>query len=93
MTIPGLVALVALSAVAPAQEKTQPESPRLAHQIGTDFKTVFTTKENLATHGVGTVDSSGRGRGPWRCAPFDIDTGGYVDESVVAEGTWQMEPS
>jgi hypothetical protein len=41
----------------------------------------------------GTVDSSGRGRGLWVCAPFDIDTGGYVDQSLAVEGTWQMGPS
>jgi hypothetical protein len=47
--------------------------------------------QNLARF-AGTVDSSGRGRGLWTCAPFDIDTGGYVDRSVVVEGDWQMEP-
>jgi hypothetical protein len=47
--------------------------------------------QNLASFS-GTVDSSGRGEGRWTCAPFDIDTGGYVDRSVVAEGTWEMEP-
>jgi hypothetical protein len=36
---------------------------------------------NLARF-AGTVDSSGRGRGQWTCAPFDIDTGGYVDQSL-----------
>jgi hypothetical protein len=40
----------------------------------------------------GTVDASGRGQGLWTCAPFDIDTGGYLDESVVAQGSWQMAP-
>jgi hypothetical protein len=47
---------------------------------------------NLARF-AGSVDSSGRGQGRWTCAPFDIDSGGYVDESVIAEGTWQTEPS
>jgi hypothetical protein len=47
--------------------------------------------QNLARF-AGTVDSSGRGRGLWTCAPFDIDTGGYVDQSLVVEGNWQMEP-
>jgi hypothetical protein len=47
--------------------------------------------QNLARF-AGTVDSSGRGRGLWTCAPFDIDTGGYVDQSVVVEGGFQMEP-
>ena len=40
----------------------------------------------------GTVDSSGRGQGVWTCAPFDIDSGGYIDESVVVQGFWHMEP-
>ncbi len=48
--------------------------------------------QNLARF-AGTVDSSGRGRGQWTCAPFDIDTGGYVDQSLVVVGTWQLEPS
>jgi hypothetical protein len=47
--------------------------------------------QNLARF-AGTVDSSGRGRGAWICAPFDIDSGGYVDESLTVNGTWQMEP-
>ncbi len=47
--------------------------------------------QNLARF-AGTVDSSGRGQGQWTCAPFDIDTGGYVDQSLVVGGTWQMEP-
>jgi len=40
----------------------------------------------------GTVDASGRGQGLWTCAPFDIDSGGYVDDSVVVQGLWYMEP-
>ena len=47
--------------------------------------------QNLARF-AGTVDATGRGRGPWICAPFDVDTGGYLDQSLVVEGTWQMEP-
>ena len=43
---------------------------------------------NLARF-TGTVDGSGRGQGRWTCAPFDIDTGGYVNESgrVVEAGS------
>jgi hypothetical protein len=40
----------------------------------------------------GIVDSSGNGHGQWTCAPFDIGSGGYVDQSLVVEGTWQMNP-
>jgi hypothetical protein len=40
----------------------------------------------------GTVDASGRGQGLWTCAPFDIDSGGYVDNFVVVQGLWHMEP-
>jgi hypothetical protein len=47
--------------------------------------------QNLARF-AGTVGPSGRGEGSWTCAPFDIDTGGYVDNSLVVEGTWSMEP-
>jgi hypothetical protein len=46
---------------------------------------------NLA-HFRGTVDASGNGPGGWTCAPFDIDSGGYVDETVIVQGTWRTEP-
>jgi hypothetical protein len=47
--------------------------------------------QNLARF-VGTVELSDQGQGRWTCAPFDIDSGGYVDDSVLAEGTWEMAP-
>ncbi len=47
--------------------------------------------QNLARF-AGTVDSSGRGQGDWICAPIDIDSGGYVDRTLVVKGTWQMRP-
>ena len=40
----------------------------------------------------GTVDSAGNGNGSWTCAPLDIDQGGYVDKSIVAQGTWRISP-
>ena len=46
---------------------------------------------NLARF-AGPIDSSGHGQGLWTCAPFDIDSGGYVDERVVVQGIWRMEP-
>jgi hypothetical protein len=45
--------LVALSNLVRAEGKEQPEPPRLARQIGIDFKNVFTSRENLLTLGVG----------------------------------------
>ena len=30
--------------------------------------------------------------GAWTCAPLDIDSGGYVDTSVVVDGTWRLTP-
>ncbi len=29
--------------------------------------------------------------GSWKCAPLDIDEGGYVDTRGTAEGTWALE--
>jgi hypothetical protein len=40
----------------------------------------------------GTVDASGQGQGFWTCAPFDIESGGYVDDRVVVQGIWHMAP-
>ncbi len=39
----------------------------------------------------GTVTQFGRGNGNWICAPFDMDVTGYLDSSVMADGTWQFE--
>jgi hypothetical protein len=47
--------------------------------------------QNLASFR-GTVDASGRGEGLWVCAPLDIQSGGYVDRSLVMYGVWVMEP-
>ena len=46
---------------------------------------------NLASF-QGTLGVDGRGRGAWTCAPLDIDSGGYVDTSVVVGGTWSLTP-
>jgi hypothetical protein len=54
-----VLGLLSLSAVARADENKEPERPRLARQIGIDFKNVFTTKENLLTLGLGTVAAGG----------------------------------
>jgi hypothetical protein len=40
----------------------------------------------------GTVDADGFGAGAWRCAPLDIDQGGYLDETLSVSGTWEIEP-
>lgn len=61
MTIPVVVAFLALSNAARAEEKEEAR-PRLVRQIGIDFKNVFTTKENLATLGVGLGAALGAGR-------------------------------
>jgi len=62
MTIPGVVALLALSTMTQAQGNGSSERPGLARQIGIDFKNVFTTRENLATLGVGLGAAWGAGR-------------------------------
>jgi hypothetical protein len=40
----------------------------------------------------GTFDSGGTATGTWNCAPFDINSGGYVDTAHVAVGTWSLTP-
>ena len=40
----------------------------------------------------GTFDSGGTAIGRWNCAPFDIDSGGYVDTMYTASGTWTLIP-
>jgi hypothetical protein len=54
-------ALLALSTMARADGEQRHERPRLARQIGIDFKNVFTTRENLATLGVGLGAAWGAG--------------------------------
>ncbi len=50
-----VLGLLSVSTAARADENKEPERPRLARQIGIDFKNVFTTKENLVTLSLGTV--------------------------------------
>ncbi|MGH9460928.1 MAG: hypothetical protein ACRD1X_06895 [Vicinamibacteria bacterium] len=40
----------------------------------------------------GTVNQNGEGSGRWTCAPFDLNSGGYVDVSLVVQGNWTFEP-
>lgn len=40
----------------------------------------------------GTINEDGVGAGTWACAPIDLNQGGYVDTSLVMQGTWQVEP-
>lgn len=40
----------------------------------------------------GRFDPFGQASGTWNCAPFDIDSGGYVDELYTARGTWTLIP-
>lgn len=41
---------------------------------------------------VGTLDSGSTASGSWTCAPFDIDSGGWVDTKYTANGTWTLAP-
>jgi hypothetical protein len=43
------------------------------------------------THFEGVMDSNGHGTGTWTCAPLDIDQG-YVDQTLIVQGTWQIDP-
>jgi hypothetical protein len=40
----------------------------------------------------GHLIGNGEAEGEWTCAPFDIYQGGYVDTSLVAVGSWRLEP-
>ena len=37
-------------------------------------------------------DSNGNATGNWVCAPLDIDQEGYVDNTITANGTFQITP-
>jgi hypothetical protein len=39
----------------------------------------------------GVVNTDGTVSGTWKCAPLNLDEGGYVDVKGVAEGTWGLE--
>ena len=47
--------------------------------------------QNLARFN-GPVTEDGRGSGRWTCAPFDLNSGGYRDTSLVVQGTWTFKP-
>lgn len=38
----------------------------------------------------GTLAPDGTATGHWSCAPFDIASGGYVDTSYTARGSWTL---
>jgi hypothetical protein len=38
----------------------------------------------------GTKDPRGHWSGLWTCYPLDINSGGYLDTSLVAAGSWEM---
>jgi hypothetical protein len=40
----------------------------------------------------GSVYVTGVGSGTWKCAPLDIEQGGYVDTDLIIDGQWRMEP-
>lgn len=40
----------------------------------------------------GTFDAGDTATGSWVCAPFDIDSGGWVDTQYTARGTWTLTP-
>lgn len=41
----------------------------------------------------GVFETDGTANGTWNCAPFDIDSGGYVDTEYTASGTWTLVPA
>ena len=47
--------------------------------------------QNLARFD-GAVTEDDRGSGRWTCAPFDLNSGGYRDVSLVVQGTWTFKP-
>jgi hypothetical protein len=40
----------------------------------------------------GAFDSGDVATGTWRCAPFDINSGGYVDTKYTVRGSWSLVP-
>lgn len=40
----------------------------------------------------GTFGGSDTATGSWICAPFDINSGGWVDTQYTARGTWTLTP-
>lgn len=40
----------------------------------------------------GTWETGDTATGNWNCAPFDIDSGGWVDTQYTARGTWTLSP-
>jgi hypothetical protein len=40
----------------------------------------------------GTFDAGDTATGSWICAPFDIDSGGWIDTQYTARGTWTLRP-
>jgi hypothetical protein len=47
-------------------------------------------REMASFSGIALPD--GTASGTWTCAPLDLDQGGYVDTSLIAEGHWRFEP-
>ncbi len=41
----------------------------------------------------GAFDSDVTATGGWTCAPFDIDEGGWVDNTHSASGGWELAPT
>jgi hypothetical protein len=41
----------------------------------------------------GIFDSADTATGNWNCAPFDIDSGGRVDNRYTARGSWTLLPA
>jgi membrane-associated phospholipid phosphatase len=80
VTIQGVLAILALSTMSQTQGQQQTPGPRLVRQIGIDFKSVFTTRENLVTVGVGL----GGALAAW---PFDQDIAQSEFNSTLHEET------
>ncbi len=77
-----IVALLALVTAAPANGVESPERPSLVRQIGTDFKNVFTTRENLATLGIGLGAAWGAGRFDQEIAHSELNSELYPGTSL-----------
>ncbi|HVR97398.1 MAG TPA: hypothetical protein VMW27_12335 [Thermoanaerobaculia bacterium] len=41
----------------------------------------------------GTLGTGDTATGSWSCAPFDFDSGGWVDDRYTARGTWTLTPA
>lgn len=66
-----------------------PNRVELTFPVNVDSESRF-YRELARLEGIFVSNSSATGS--WSCAPFDIDSGGWVDTRYTAQGTWTLTP-